>query len=177
MDIAGFGEKTTGTVDERQTTYLKFTNSESGLKYRIDYKNKIEFFIKPGPFTGISIVDKHPLLDEHEHTNTILYIFGKSTEHKLVASQITEAIHKHYEGWRRIQNYCNQDYGFEKILDEGSGLLYDGPPSGAEVIKKILKEHDISPSTPWEGKNNGKKYKVLFLGSNYVVARNFEFVV
>ena len=75
MDIAGFGEKTTGTVDERQTTYLKFTNSESGLKYRIDYKNKIEFFIKPGPFTGISIVDKHPLLNEHEHTNTILYIF------------------------------------------------------------------------------------------------------
>jgi len=177
MNLTKLRENTKGYIDVRQTTYLKFTNSESGLKYRIDYKNKIEFYIKPGSFTGFSIVDKHPLLDQHEHTYTILYISTSTIEHEVVDSKLSVVLYEHYQGWRGIKNYCNIGYGVEKILKQGSGLLYEGPPSGAEVIKNVLKEYDISYSTPYEGKPNGEKYKVLFLGKSYVVANDFEVVV
>jgi hypothetical protein len=175
MNIARFGKTTTGTIDESQTTFVKFTDSESGQSFRINYKNKIEFYIKPGPFIGVSIVNKHPLLDQHEHTNTILYISTSAKEYEVVDSKISDALYKHYQGWRGIKNYCNIGYGVEKILKQGSGLLYEGPPSGAEVVKKILKLYDISCSSPQEGKANGKKYKVLFLSKNYVVASDFKF--
>jgi len=175
MKIAGFGKKTTGFIDEAQTTFVKFTDSKSGQIFRIEYKDKKEFYIKPGPFTGFSIVDKHPLLDQHEHTYTILYISTSTKEYEVVDSKLSVVLYEHYQGWRGIKNYCNIGYGVEKILKQGSGLLYEGPPSGAEVIKNVLKEYDISYSTPYEGKPNGEKYKVLFLGSNFIVANDFEF--
>lgn len=177
MNLAEFGEKTKGYIDVRQTTYLKFTDSISGQSIRINYQDKREFYVKTGPFTGCLIVDNHPLLDQHEYTDTILYISGASKDYELVDSKIEDALYEHYKGWRGIKNYCNIGYGVEKILKQGSGLLYEGPPSGAEVIKNVLKEYDISYSTPYEGKPNGEKYKVLFLGNNYIVAEDFEVIV
>jgi hypothetical protein len=174
MNIAGLGETTTGTIDETQTTFVKFTDSKSGQSIRINYKDKREYNIKPGPFKGFSIVNQHPLLDQHEHTDTILYISYALKEYELVDSKIEDALYEHYKGWRGIKNYCNISYGVEKILKQGSGLIYEGPPSGAEVVKNVLNEYGISCSSPRKGKANGNKYKVLFLGKNYVVANDFE---
>lgn len=177
MNLSELGETTTGTIDEKQTTFVKFTDSKSGQSFRIEYKDKKEFYIKPGPFTGFSIVDKHPLLDQHEHTYTILYISTSTKEYEVVDSKLSVVLYEHYQGWRGIKNYCNIGYGVEKILKQGSGLLYEGPPSGADVVKNVLTEYDISYSTPIEGKANRKKYKVLFLGSNFIVANDFEVFV
>lgn len=177
MLISEFGENTTGTIDEAQSTFVKFTDSKSGYTFKIEYRDKQEYYIKPGSFRGISIVNKHLLLEQHEYSYTNLYISSASKEYEIVDTKIEDAIYEHYNGWRGIKNYCNISYGVEKILKQGSGLLYEGPPSGAEVVNNVLKEYNILYSSTSEGKPNGQKYKVLFLGSNFVVARDFEVVL
>ncbi|NIT12711.1 MAG: hypothetical protein GTN99_00220 [Candidatus Dadabacteria bacterium] len=177
MNITALRENTNGYIDKRQATYVKFTEAETKKSIKINFIDKRELFIKPGSFTGFSIVDKHPLLEQHENTNTTLYISTSTTEHQTVDSEISVALYEHYKGWRGIKNYCNIGYGVEKILKQGSGLLYEGPPSGAEVVKNVLKKYDISFTSSTEGKPNGKKYKVLFLGNNYVIAKDFKVIV
>jgi len=85
MIFTKLGVNTKGYIDIWQTTYVKFTEGSSGQCIQIKFKNKKEFLIEPEPFEGISILDKHPLLDQYENSDTILYIFGKSSEHEIVA--------------------------------------------------------------------------------------------
>ena len=53
-------------------------------------------------------------------------------------------------------------------------LIYEGPPSGAKIVKTVLDNYGISYTSPHEGESNGKEYKVLLLGNNFIVAHDFR---
>lgn len=174
MQLANFGDKTEGNICKRQTTYLVFVESDSGTKVKINYKNKKEYLIENGPFKGVLVANEHPLLEEHENYSSAIYISSSSLDSETITNEMSEEIQEHYQGWRTIDSYCNGGYGVERIIREGSGLIYEGPPSGAEVVKRVLERHDLRFTVPGEGKLNGKKFNVLLLGGNYVVAEEFS---
>ncbi len=174
MQIANLSDKSEGDICQRQTTYLLFIESGSGKQVKIKYKNKKEYLIEQGHFRGVSVLNEHPLLEEYENYNSTIYISSSSSACEAIAIEISEEIKEHYKGWRTVDNYCNTGYGVERIIREGSGLIYEGPPSGAEVVKRVLERHDLSFTVPRVGKPKGKNYKVLFLGGNFVVAEEFS---
>jgi hypothetical protein len=162
-----------GDIYERQTTFVRFENSETRRRATINFKNKMEFRIDPGTFVGVSVLDRHPLLEQYEYTNTSVYVSSKASDASSVASDISNAIRSHFQGWRSADDYCNAGYGLKRILEEGSGLVYEGPPSGAEVVKFHLKQNGITYTSPTSGRPTGKKFKVLMPGKNFVVAEDF----
>ena len=175
MDLLNIGKNTSGKIIERQSTFLSFLDDASGICFKISYQNKKGYYLDSKKFSGFQVYDAHPLLDEYEHNNTTIFISSAPSGVDSVYSDISDAINKHYLGWRGIDNYCNTKFGIKNILANGSGLLYDGPPSGAEVLGTILSNHKVSYTTPRLGSENQEKYKVLMLGSYYVIAEGFEF--
>ena len=89
-----------------------------------------------------------------------------------VCQQLLDSISHCYSGWRR-SIYFNNKFGLNRLLAGGSGLLYQGPPSGASAVIEVLNQHDIQFSTPYVGTAKANKYKALLLGKYFVVAENF----
>jgi len=176
IDMNNFSnfKNTVGNIIKRQTTFLNFIDTHSGQTFKISYKNKCEFNIDDGMFSGLTIMTDHPLLEQHNFTSTNIYISSAFAQSEFIIEHMSSAISSHYKGWRTIEDYCNAEYGISKLLNEGNGLIYNGPPTGAEIIKEILTNFKISHSSTFFGKQNESNYKVLFLGNNYVVAQDFS---
>lgn len=144
----------------------------------------MEFYVGVGHFSGFAILENHLLLEEYENKYTEIYISSKSNKSKLIVSDIENGFKDGYKGFRGIGDYCNTSYGIEKILEEGSGLFYLGPPIGAKIIIDIFTKYEIAYNIPNNNSvnyrmstSNGKKYKVLFLGEFYLVAEDFKIEV
>ena len=168
-----FNKDTKGTILERQTTYSIIEEQKNSKSYKISYVSKQEFSIESENFEGIEILDEHPLLEEYEYSFTKLYVSTATKESKLLSDEIHQALKLHYQGWR-TDNYLNTEYNIGNILSEGQGMLYSGPPSGAHVVESILNNHNVSFNALYRGKVKEEKYKVLFLGENYIVAKDFK---
>ena len=168
-----FNKDTKGTILERQTTYAIINDLKNNQSYKVNYISKQEFSIESRSFDGIQIFNEHPLLEEHEYSNTELIISTIANEPDLLSREIFQSLKLHYQGWR-TDNYLNTEYDIVKMLSEGQGMLYRGPPSGAHVVELILKKHNIVFKALIRGKIENDKYKVLFLGKNYIVAKDFK---
>jgi hypothetical protein len=173
MRACNLDQETAGEIDERQTTFVTFTHYATGRRVKIRFRDKREFRIEAGLFVGAAVADRHPLLEQYEHTNTTIFVSSTARDARAVIAQLSLALRSHFQGWRNVDNYCNTGYGLQRLLEEGSGLLYAGPPSGAEIVKTLLERNGIAYTSPSEGQPTGKKFKVLFLGNSFVVAEDF----
>lgn len=164
-----------GLICQRQSTFLVFRDMSSDKIIRIDYDDKKEFHIASGEFFGISVLDEHPLLEQYEYTDTLIYISSLVQEPEKIEKDLAIGISQVYGDWRKFDDYANNECSMGELLKGGYGLLYKGPPSGAESVMEILRRYNINYSVPQTSSLSGHKYKVLFLGNNYIIAKEFVF--
>ncbi len=174
MELNDSQKSTKGVILARQTTYLTFMDASTGEIYRIDFKGKREFSLQPDEFVGIEVLDQHPLLEEYENTATSIYVSSHAADPDELTMLLDQSLRIHYDNYRGLRDYGNRGYSISLLLSEGSGLLYEGPPCGGEIVEKILQDHGIQFTVPSRGTPNGEKYRVLFLGRYFVVAKSFR---
>lgn len=163
-----------GQILKRQTTYLELRDTRTGTVYRVSFDHKQEFLLDELLFKGCEIEETHPLLEQYEQEEVTIYLSSAPSNAEMALSEIARSLRNHFKGWRGLGNYGNPGYTAAGILKGGKGMLYRGPKAGAELVKGVLEKHGAL-FTSQEGRLPADKFKVLLLGSNYVVAKDFQF--
>ena len=146
----------------------------TGAAYRVNFDRKKEFSLEEPLFKGLKIEETHPLLEQYEQQEVTVYVSNAPSNAEMTLSEIDLSVRNHFKGWRSLNNYGNREYALTTILKKGKGMFYRGPKGGAEVVKAVLEKHGVS-FTSQEGRLPSDRFKVLLLGSNYVVAKDFRF--
>ncbi len=165
---------TNGTIEQRQTTFVKIRVSH-GHEYKISYQNKREHRIEQGPFKGIYLDPKHPLLRHYRDDFLKIHISSKLSDTFELVRELKELLKFEYNGWRGFDEYFNSGYDIGKLVSEGFGLLYDGPSELGFKISSVLKRYNISHNFKTYSNYRKPNMKALLLGNNIVVAEGFKF--
>ncbi len=169
-------KNTNGSIEKRQTTYVRIKTSD-GKEYKISYQNKKEYLLEQGSFKGISFDPKHPLLEHYRDDFLNIYISSKLENPDELIIELRNLLENEYKGWRDFSKYFNSQYDISKLIQEGFGLLYDGPATLGFKISNSLKKYNIIHNFQ-KCKNYRKpNMKVLIIGDNIIVAENFQFEV
>lgn len=166
--------KSSINIIERQSTFLKLSLA-SGKTYKVGYVNKKEFFIEELEVTGCAIFEKHPLLIEYQDSLSDLYISSQTDEPDNFIKDLVKLNNDFFCGWRGMQLYFNNQYGYKNVVKDGLGLLYKGPSIFIKELSDLLDKYQIKYKVQNYNVNKDYKYKVLLLGNSFVIAEEFTF--
>jgi hypothetical protein len=172
----------TATIVSTQTTYLNLA-VEKGA-FRVDFIDKAEFRLKAGTQGILAIYSQHPLLLDHNEPRTSLYINSRPNNPQLLFEDIEQAVAQVSEGWRDLSFYLFRWNKAGAIvlaknnIEQGSGILLDfAPASIVRAVVAACEKHGAATkffgSLEIDLNSSHKDFKVLFIGSCYVIARKF----
>jgi hypothetical protein len=167
-------KNTNGTIEQRQTTFVRFKTSE-GQEYKIRFQNKMEFLIEPGIFKGVFFDPKHPLLKHYRDDFLKIYISSKFDKASKLVKELKDLIGQEYNGWREFNQYFNTQYDIEKLIKEGFGLLYDGPSVLGFKVSHTLNQYSVTHNFKKYRSHRKPNMRALVLGENVIVAEEFKF--
>ncbi len=174
MIPSNLNKSTNGSVEQRQTTFVKIKISD-GREYKISYQNKKEFLIEQGSFKGLFFDQKHPLLKHYCDDFLKIYISSKIEDSVTLVDELKNLLKLEYSGWRDFDEYFNSQYDIVKLIQEGYGLLYDGPAELGFKISNALKRYGVVHNFIKYSNYRKPNMKVLIIGSNIIVAEEFKF--
>ncbi|NLR63720.1 hypothetical protein HGH92_05325 [Chitinophaga varians] len=126
-------------------------------------------------FDGLYWDNDHPLLWEYTMESGSLYFNGRVTDMPALFMELWVAHQQETERWLSFDQYLEEDR--LSALTHGAGLLAQGPVRLLNVYAACLDRHGISWSMI-EGRRRHdfmERGKILFLGSDYIIARHFDF--
>ncbi|MDM8005702.1 MAG: hypothetical protein QUV05_06070 [Phycisphaerae bacterium] len=159
-------------VTKRQTTYWELRKEETLI--RVNFVGKEEFaFVDLSP-SAYFFADKHPLLIDYEFPWERIYIGSRVSAFSRVRDRLAEAIESQFDGWRPACDYLNQ-FGSERVLHDGYGLLLTAPLPVSESCRAVLQDVGAQFSSIPERPSRWPR-KAFIVGRNFVVAKAFRVV-
>lgn len=135
--------------------------------------------------SSISITEDHPLLWHFTDTQCELYFAGQCKD---VPKLFYDLYHVHQEALDFYECFSMkrvEGWPYNKPMQYSSGFLTQGPKKLLEMYGECLKHNEMDysligerPQTYFDGQQylpEPKDLKILFLGSNYVIAREYLF--
>ncbi len=172
----------TATIVLLQTTYMHLV--VEGKQYKVTFKDKAEFQLKRSASGEPTHYATHPLLLFHNEPRTTLYINSKPKHPQLLIEALEGKIISVFQGWQdwRKVLYGNNKAAAVTIVQQnilqGSGILLDYAPSSiVKAVVAVCEQHGVA--TRYFGSLEEKssprgQFSVLFIGTCYVVARDFQ---
>jgi len=167
------------TVAVAQTTFTVLTTSKA--RFRIDFIDKAEVYLKPGMRGNFKTYSEHALLLNYNSRSAEVYINSRPQDPEGLFAKIRERTNVVFQGWRDWR--CILSGGEKQLrqnLLDGSGLLLPSAPIViAQSIIEACSEHnastyvrggleDTSPAAPL--------FHLLLIGKGYVIAKDFRVV-
>jgi hypothetical protein len=160
-----------------QATYVELATS--GGMYRVDFIAKAEFRLRKGTEGPLAHFVAHPLLYDHNEPKLTLRLGSKPTDPEALIEALEQCVTQWTHGWRTWRSYTFQQRAVPRSsIRKGQGtLLQSVPLSLAREVLTICHQqgvalHYFEPEKdlpPVE-----RSFSVLFIGNNYVVARDFR---
>ncbi|MGN7819593.1 hypothetical protein ACTJJB_05655 [Chitinophaga sp. 22536] len=121
-------------------------------------------------FETLFCKDDHPLLWEYSMEHASLYFSGTAADVSALTIDLLRVHEEQTGGWSRFNH-------FSGVLNSPAGLLSSGPVPLLEAYTASLERHGIHWSIIGNHKPHlhGEVKEVLFLGSDYIIARHFDF--
>jgi len=171
------------TVAVAQTTFAVLSTPLA--RFRIDFIDKAEAYLKPGMRGSFKSYSEHPLLLNYNSRLAEVYINSRPEDPEGLLAEICKRIESIFQGWRdwrcvlAYQKSAGEKRLKQNLLD-GSGLLLPGAPI---VVAKAVIEActDYGASTYVLG-DIGNTLPVaspsllLLIGEGYVIAKDFRIV-
>ena len=170
------------TVAVAQTTFAVLTTPKA--RFRVDFIDKAEAYLKPGMRGNFKSFLEHPLLLGYNSRSATVYISSRPQDPEGLFDKIKEQIQAGFQGWRDWRcvlfgkGAFGGDYMLRKNLLDGSGMLLDDAPiTIAEAVIAVCPEHgasayciggigDVPPIAP--------AFHLLLIGRGYVIAKDFR---
>jgi hypothetical protein len=163
-----------GTIERRQTTYweLCLSSPARGVA-RVHFVGKLEFCFSAPDFVGVSIVSDHALLADYSQPWMTLCVRSKSLHPDKTLEVLRQATAQWSGGWRSFERYANVQYGPERLLREGAGVLLSGPDTLVRSAERVLVADGLTSNVLPAG-GQPRDVKALILGSSFVVSEHFD---
>jgi hypothetical protein len=117
------------TVAVAQTTFIVLTTPKA--RFRIDFIDKAEAYLKPGMRGNFKSYSEHPLLLSYNSRLATVYISSRPQDPECLLDKIKEQIKAVFQGWRDWhcvlfgKGAFGGDYVLRKNLFDGSGMLLE----------------------------------------------------
>lgn len=164
------------TITFTQATYVELATA--GGMYRLDFIDKAEFRLRKDTGGALAHYTTHPLLSNHNEPLLTLYLNSKPADPPAFIQAIEQRLQQLTQGWREWQSYLFHGKVNGDNVRKGLGvLLYSAPLSLAREVIAVCEQHGVTTRyfEPTEDLSPVKRpFSVLFIGVNYVVARDFR---
>jgi hypothetical protein len=171
----------TATIAFAQTTFMHL-EVEDG-RYRVDFREKVEVRLKPGRGGELSYHTHHPLLLRHNEQTATVYLNSVPDDPGKLCDDIRKGIAGIFQEWRDSRSeffgsdLAIADGRFKQNLTQGGGILLDSAPSSiAQVVIAACDRHGVATKafgSTEPDSNDPPEYSLLFIGSCYVIAKDF----
>jgi len=165
------------TVAVAQTTFAVLTTPHA--RFRVDFIEKAETYLKPGMRGSFKSYPEHPLLLNYSSPQAEVYINSRPQNPEGLFNEIRQRIEAVFQGWRNWQ--CVLSGGEKQLrtnLIDGSGLLLPGVPAviAQPVIDACTK---YGASTYVRGSlrmapPDTSDFQLLLIDKGYVIAKGFH---
>jgi len=165
------------TVAVAQTTFAVLTTPKA--RFRIDFIDKAEAYLKPGMRGNFKSYSEHPLLLNYSSPQAEVYINSRPQNPEGLLIEIRQRIEAVFQGWRNWQ--CVLSGGEKQLrtnLIDGSGLLLPGVP--AVIAQPVIDAcTEYGASTYVRGNlvmapPDKLDFQLLLIGKGYVIAKDFR---
>lgn len=167
------------TVAVAQTTFAVLTTPKA--RFRIDFIDKAEAYLKPGMRGNFKSYSEHPLLLNYSSPQAEVYINSRPQSPEELLIEIRQRIEAVFQGWRNWQ--CVLSGGEKQLrtnLIDGSGLLLPGVP--AVIAQPVIDACTEYGASTYVRGNLGMAppdkldFQLLLIGKGYVIAKDFRVV-
>jgi hypothetical protein len=171
------------TVAVAQTTFAVLTMPKA--RFRIDFIDKAEAYLKPGMRGKFRSCSAHPLLLSYNSRLVEVYINSRTQDADGLFAEIRERIEFAFQGWRdwRFVLAGGKRAGENQLLQnlrDGSGLLLPGAPViVAQAVVEACTKYEASTYVLGDIKNTlpvASPFHLLLVGEGYVIAKDFRIV-
>jgi hypothetical protein len=170
--------ETVVTVAVAQTTFAVVSTPHA--RFRIDFIEKAEAYLKPGMRGSFKSYSEHPLLLNYSSPQAEVYINSRPLNPEGLFTELRQRIEAVFQGWRDWQ--CVLSGGEKQLrtnLIDGSGLLLPGVP--AVIAQPVIDAcTEYGASTYVRGSlgmvpPDISDFRLLLIGKGYVIAKGFHF--
>jgi hypothetical protein len=164
------------TVAVAQTTFAVLTTPKA--RFRIDFIDKAEAYLKPGMRGTFKSYSEHPLLLSYNSPLVSVYINSKPQDPEKLNNEIRQMIEAQLQGWRDFSTVLYPQALKQNLLDGNGILLQAAPLSIAQAVVDACAEQDVATwPTPLYGYPRDKPpLHLLLIGKGYVIAKDFHIV-
>lgn len=159
-------------VSRRQATYWDIADQQRAI--RIHFEGKREFSYVDGGFDRWEVLSCHSLLHEHQRDWLRLFLgrVSQKNDPALVVAEMAAEIERSQQGSRPASRYLNE-FGVERILRDGGGLIMEGPDIAVDAAYDVLQRSGYKV-TVHSGRRGCAAAKLLRLGNSFVIADGFR---
>jgi hypothetical protein len=182
MLVAFIEKYPTAKIVYTQTTYMHL-EVEDGL-FKVSFKDKADFQLKRGAHGTLAHYTSHPLLLNYNEARTTLYINSRPENPQALLEDIETAIDAVFSGWSDWRSVLFGNRKADAValvrqnIAHGRGILLDyAPASIIRAVTAACEKHGVA--TRFFGSQNWspsprETFSILFVGSYYVIARDFQ---
>lgn len=158
-------------VRRRQSTFWDLESPEHTR--RVHFIGKLGHHFVSDIAESVEIKDGHPVLVNHQHPWTQLYISSRPERPGDLAAELLRAVPSELGPWRSPAQYFNRDFELRLLLEGGFGLLFSGPEPLAAKVRQVLGAAEVG-FTALPRKHPEQQARALIAGRNFVVAKDFR---
>jgi len=165
-----------GHVVRRQTTYWELQLA-TGSVVRVHFTSKQETRFDSASYEQIALFDSHPLLIDYEQHWSSLFVSQAQHCGSRLLDELAAGVDRATNGWRGADEYLSLGGNTATVLREGDGLLLRAPETIGLMAAEIVRHLGATPSlVPDHAALACRRFRVLVIGRDFVVARAFCFV-
>jgi hypothetical protein len=164
------------TVAVAQTTFAVLTTPKA--RFRIDFIDKAEAYLKPGMRGNFKSYSEHPLLLSYNSPLVSVYINSKPQDPEKLDSEIQQRIEAQLQGWRNPSLILYTPVSKQNLLDGNGILLQIAPLPIAQAVIEACAEHNVLTwsTPPFRQPGQTATFQLLLVGKGYIIAKDFRIV-
>jgi hypothetical protein len=164
------------TVAVAQTTFAVLTTPKA--RFRVDFIDKAEAYLKPGMRGNFKSYSEHPLLLSYNSPLVSVYINSRPQDPEKLDSEIRQRIEAQLQGWRDFSTVLYPQTLKRNLLDGNGILLQAAPLSIAQAVADACAEQGVAtwPTPPYGYPQDKPPFHLLLIGKGYVIARDYRVV-
>jgi hypothetical protein len=164
------------TVAVAQTTFAVLTTPKA--RFRVDFIDKAEAYLKPGMRGHFKSYSEHPLLLSYNSPLVSVYINSKPQDPEKLDGEIQQRIEAQLQGWRNPSLILYTLVSKQNLLDGNGILLQIAPLPIAQSVIEACVEYNVSiwSTQPFRQPGQTSTLQLLLIGKGYVIAKGFRVV-